>query len=269
MRVETAPQDLSGNYTRSLVGLKLQDDPALQLGSRVVGSLSLAITQLVAKTLYEGAGWHTLRVYRSTEAAFGLSLRFRGIVIALVIAFLGYGTYILTQAKYDVFPEFAPPLVVIQTEAPGLSPEQIELLVTTPIEPAITGVPGIESLRSGSIQGISLITVTFQTNTDIYRARKLVAERLSIAMTRLLSPQGVAAPRLTPLTSSTSTVLGIGLTSQKLSPMNLGTIADWTVRLPLLAVPRSSECHCLWRGHSAVSDKLVPERLVQHDLRRL
>ena len=93
------------------------------------------------------------------------SLRFRGIVIALAIAFLGYGTYILTQAKYDVFPEFAPPLVVIQTEAPGLSPEQVELLVTTPIETAIAGVPGIESLRSGSIQGISLITVMLQTNT--------------------------------------------------------------------------------------------------------
>ena len=97
------------------------------------------------------------------------ALRFRGIVIALAIAFLAYGTCTLTQAKYDVFPEFAPPLVVIQTEAPGLSPEQVELLVTTPIELGINGVPGVESLRSGSIQGLSLITVTFQYHSETSR----------------------------------------------------------------------------------------------------
>jgi len=192
------------------------------------------------------------------------SLRFRGIVIALGIAFLGYGTYTLTQANYDIFPEFAPPLVDIQTEAPGLSPEQVEVLVTTPIETAINGVPGVESIRSGSIQGISLITVTFQSSTDIYRARQLLSERLSSAMSWL--PQGVSPPRMTPLTSSTSTVLGIGLSSQKLSLMELRTLADWTLRLRLRAVPGVAKVTVFGGEVQQYQIQMIPERLIQHNL---
>src|SRR5579864_2176572 len=105
------------------------------------------------------------------------SLRYRGIVIALAIALLGYGFYTLSQAKYDVFPNFTPPYVQIQTEAPGFSSEQVELLVTRPIENAINGASGIDSLRSGSIQGLSVVTVVFQEGNDIYRDRQVVAER--------------------------------------------------------------------------------------------
>ena len=83
------------------------------------------------------------------------SLRFRGVIIALACLLVGYGLYSLTQAKYDVFPEFAPPQVVIHTEAPGLSPEQVEVLVTQPIENAVNGVTGIESMLSNSLQGLS------------------------------------------------------------------------------------------------------------------
>ena len=163
------------------------------------------------------------------------SLRFRGIVIALACALAGDGIYAFTQAAYDVFPEFAPPQVVIQAEAPGLSPEQVEALVTQPIEQAINGVEGIESLRSQSIQGLSLTTVIFQQSSDIYRARQAVAERLSAVAGQL--PQGVPVPGMTPLTSSTSTVLVVGLTSDKRSLMTLRTLADWTVKPRLLAVP--------------------------------
>jgi Cu/Ag efflux pump CusA len=163
------------------------------------------------------------------------SLRFRGIVVALAAALLGYGFYTLSQAKYDVFPNFTPPYVSIQTEAPGLSPEQVELLITQPIENAINGVAGIDSLRSGSIQGLSVATVVFQEGTDIYRDRQLIAERLSTLEGQF--PQGVAAPKMTPLTSSTSTVLEIGLTSDQKSLMELRTVADWIVRPRLLAVP--------------------------------
>ena len=102
------------------------------------------------------------------------SLRFRGIVIALAVALLVYGSYSLTRANYDVFPNFAPPQVTIQTEAPGLSPEQVETLVTQPIENAINGVSGIESLRSTSIQGLSVVTVIFQPGTELYRDRQEV-----------------------------------------------------------------------------------------------
>ncbi len=115
------------------------------------------------------------------------SLRFRGVVLALAVAFFGYGIYSLTQASFSVFPEFAPPFVTIQTESPGLSPEQVELLVTQPVENAVNGVTGIESLRSSSIQGLSVITVVFRADSDIYRDRQLVTERLSPASCRRAS----------------------------------------------------------------------------------
>lgn len=100
------------------------------------------------------------------------SVRFRGVVIALACLLLGYGIYTLYQSRLDVFPEFAPPLVVIQTEAPGLSPEQVEVLVTQQIENALGGTIGVESMRSQSIQGLSVVTMTFRSGTDIYRARQ-------------------------------------------------------------------------------------------------
>jgi len=87
------------------------------------------------------------------------SIRFRGVVIALACALLGYGIFSLLRSSYDAFPDFAPPQVSVQTEAPGLSPEQVEVLVTQPIENSINGATGIGSLRSRSIQGLSLIHI--------------------------------------------------------------------------------------------------------------
>ena len=139
----------------------------------------------------------------------------------------------VTRAKYDVFPEFAPPQVGIQTEAPGLTAEQVEVLVTQPIENALNGSPGVQSLRSSSIQGLSVITVIFRASSDIYRDRQVVAERLAETAQRL--PSNVPAPTMTPLTSSSSTVLVIGLTSEKRSLRVLRTLADWSIRLNLLA----------------------------------
>src|ERR1035437_5181697 len=121
------------------------------------------------------------------------SLRFRGVVLALAVAFLGYGIHSLTQATFSVFPEFAPPFITIQTESRGLSPEQVELLVTQPVENDVNGVTGIESLRSSSIQGLSVITVVFRNDSDIYRDRQLVTERLSTVAGQL--PQSLHPPR--------------------------------------------------------------------------
>src|SRR5579864_9158140 len=163
------------------------------------------------------------------------SLRFRGIIIALACALLGYGLYSLTQARYDVFPEFSPPQVSIQTEAPGLSPEQVEVLVTQPVETSINGLAGVEAMRSSSIQGLSIVTVVFRPGSDIFRARQLVTERLAVLASGL--PQGVQPPAMTPLTPMAGTVLVIGLTSEQRSLMDLRTIADWTVGRRLLAVP--------------------------------
>jgi CzcA family heavy metal efflux pump len=192
------------------------------------------------------------------------SLRFRGVIIALACALLGYGLYTLSRATYDVFPEFAPPQVVIQTEAPGLAAEQVEVLVTQPIENAINGVAGIESLRSGSIQGLSVITVTFRPGSDIYRDRQVVAERLASLGGQL--PEGIRAPVMTPLTSSTSVVLAVGSTSDQRSLMELRTIADWTVKQRLLAVPGVAKAVVFGGEVRQLQIQVQPDRLLQYNL---
>ena len=194
-------------------------------------------------------------------ALISFSIRFRGVVIALACIVLGYGVYILQQSKYDVFPEFAPPQVSVQTEAPGLSPEQVEVLVTQQLENVINGTPGVSALRSASIQGLSAITVTFDSATDIYRDRQLVAERLAEEAPQL--PVGVLTPVMTPLTSSTSTVLVAGLTSTKRSLMELRTIADWTIRPRLLAVPGVAKVSVFGGDAKSIQVQVDPDQLIR------
>ena len=192
------------------------------------------------------------------------SLRFRGVIIALAFVLVGYGLYSLSHAQYDVFPEFAPPQVIIETEAPGLSPEQVEVLVTQAIENAVNGLTGIESMLSSSLQGLSSITVTFHTGSDIYLDRQLVAERLS-ALTGQL-PLGVQAPIMTPLTSSTGVVLVIGLTSKTLSLLDLRTTADWTVKQRLLSVPGVAGVAIFGEGIKQLQIQVRPDRLIRYNL---
>src|SRR6185436_14617752 len=135
------------------------------------------------------------------KALVQFSLRFRGVVIALACVALGYGIYTAFHAKLDVFPDFVQPQVTVQAEAPGLAPEQVEMLVTRPIEAGINGLVGLASMRSESIQGLSIITVIFEEGSDIVIQRQMLGEKLSETAGQL--PLGVKAPRMTPLTSST------------------------------------------------------------------
>ncbi|MDE2309630.1 MAG: efflux RND transporter permease subunit, partial [Betaproteobacteria bacterium] len=194
----------------------------------------------------------------------GFSLRFRGVVLILAAVLIGFGLYSLPRAKYDVFPEFAPPQVVIQTEAPGLAPEQVEVLVTQPVENSVSGVAGIESLRSNSIQGLSVITATFDPGSDIYRDRQVIAERLASLVGQL--PQGVRPPVMTPLTSSTSMILALGLTSDKRSLMELRTLADWTIKQRLLAVPGVAKVAVFGGEARQLQIQIKPERLIQYKI---
>lgn len=192
------------------------------------------------------------------------SLRFSGVMVALACIVAGYGLYAFSNAKYDVFPEFAPPQVVIQTEAVGLSPEQVEVLVTQPIENAINGVAGTQRLRSSSIQGLSAITVTFDPASDIYRDRQALTERLATIASRL--PGGVRAPAMSPLTSSTSTVMEIGLTSDTRSLMDLRSIADWTLRPRLLAIRGIANASVFGGEAKEIQIQVRPERLIKYNL---
>ncbi len=192
------------------------------------------------------------------------ALRRKGIVLALAAILLGYGLYSLTRAKYEVFPEFAPPMVWIQTEAPGLSPKQVELLVTQPIEFAINGVTGIQSLRSKSIQGLSDVQVVFNPASNVYLDRQLVSEQLATLEARL--PAGVGAPVMTPLVGSTGNVMDLGMTSRTTSPMQLRTVADWLVKPALRVVPGVANVS-IWGGEiKQYQIQFIPQRLIQYDL---
>src|SRR5215467_14838591 len=111
------------------------------------------------------------------QALVHFSLKYRGIVVVLACVLLGYGLYVANNAKLDVFPNFVQPQVVIQTESPGLSPEQVESLVTLPIETVVNGLGDMESLRSESIEGLSIITCVFKEGSDVFRARQMLAEK--------------------------------------------------------------------------------------------
>lgn len=192
-----------------------------------------------------------------------LAIRFHGVVIALACLVVIYGLYTLTRTNLDVFPEFSPTQVVIQTEAPGLSAELVELLVTQPIETGIAGTAGIDTVRSQSIPGLSVITVVFTEGSDIHRNRQAVAERLGALVGRL--PSGVT-PNITPLTSSASTVLGAGLTSEKQSLMALRTVVDWSIRPHLLAVPGVADVNVFGGQVRQFQIQVEPDRLVRYGL---
>ena len=192
------------------------------------------------------------------------ALRRKGIILALAAAMLGYGVYSLMQAGYDVFPEFAPPVISIRTEAPGLSPEQVELLVTQPIEFTINGVTGIQSMMSKSLQGLSSVQLVFNPTSNVYLDRQLVSEQLTALEGRL--PAGVQAPLMSPLMSSTGDVLEVGMTSNTISLMQLRTAADWVVKPALLAV-RGVTNVAIWGGQvKQYQIQVIPRRLMQYDL---
>jgi len=164
-----------------------------------------------------------------------LALRFRGPVFALAIIVTAFGLFDVTHSTLDVFPEFAPPMAVVQTTAPGFSSEEVETLVTQPIENALGGASGIQSMRSKSLAGLSLVTVVFDSGTRVLEARQLISERLAAAAADL--PAGVPPPRLLPLTTATSVVLVAAITSKTKSRMDLHDVAKWTIRPQLMSVP--------------------------------
>lgn len=161
-------------------------------------------------------------------------LRFRLVVLLLTVGILAWGATAAYRAPWDVFPEFAPPQVIIQTEAPGLSTEEVEQLITVPLESAINGVFGLETLRSSSVPALSVITVTFEEGTNVLDARQLINQRLTEVQAML--PAAAEMPRITPLKTSLSRLAMVGLTSDSVSLRTLRTLADWTFKQRLLAV---------------------------------
>jgi CzcA family heavy metal efflux pump len=174
-----------------------------------------------------------------------LSLRYRAVVVVAACVLLVAGVWDSYRTPLDVFPEFAPPLVDIQVEAPGMSSEAVEQLITIHIESAVNGLPRMTALRSKSVQGLSQTVVQFQPGTDIFQARQMVSERVAAVAQRL--PQQAKAPHVLPPLSSTSRVLHIGLAPKKkdqlkpgepvLDQTEISALMKWVIEPRLLAVP--------------------------------
>ena len=153
--------------------------------------------------------------------------------LSLLIALLGAAA--LLNARLDVFPDFAPPHVLVQAEAPGLDATQVESLVTRPLEDLLAGAENVEVVRSTSSQGLAAIQVVFGRNSDPYLQRQVISERLADASALL--PPGVSPPQLSPLSSSMEYLLHFGFTSERLTPLELRDLVRWTIKPQILAVP--------------------------------
>src|SRR5437867_4207049 len=189
----------------------------------------------------------------------GAALRHRAAVFLMAAGLLVGGLYAARTAPLDVFPEFAPPIVEVQVEAPGLAPEDVEALVTRPLERALAGAPGVATLRSSSIAGLSVVTAVYRYGADPYRARQVVIERLALAAEQL--PPGTR-PAVTPLSSALSTILAIGLLAgPSVSPLELRDVVEWPIRPRLLAVPGVANVVIYGGGIRQVQLTTTPERL--------
>jgi CzcA family heavy metal efflux pump len=185
----------------------------------------------------------------------GLCVRHYGTLTALTIIALVLGGWSAMQAPLDVFPEFVPSQVDIQTEAPGFAPQQVEELVTRQVEYAVNGAAGIATMRSESIPGLSVITITFNDGIDVHVARQGISERLSELGGTL--PAGVGTPKLSPLVSSTMDLLKIGLVSDKVDPYTVRDAANWVIKPRLLGVP--GVAHVIVFGGAVRQIQIMPD----------
>ncbi|STX55483.1 Cation efflux system protein CzcA [Legionella beliardensis] len=190
------------------------------------------------------------------------SLHNRLLILALTLILCILGGYTLKQMPVDVFPEFAPPQVVVQTEAPGMATQDVETLITYPLESAINGTPGVASVRSKTSVGLSTIIVVFDDKTDIYRNRQLVNERIQQVVSRL--PPGINPPVMLPVTSAVGWLIKYALISDTAGPEVLRTISDWTIRPRLLALGGVASVVSIGGDVKQYQVRLIPERLLAY-----
>jgi CzcA family heavy metal efflux pump len=192
------------------------------------------------------------------------SLRFRLLVVGAAVGLIVIGIVQLREAPVDVLPEFTPTYAEVQTEALGLSAEEVEQLITVPLEAdLLNGVEGVDVIRSQSVPGLSSIVLVFRPGTDVYRARQLVQERLTQAHAL---PNVSEAPTLLPPLSSSSRVMMIGLSSDRISPIERSVIARWTVRPRLMGVPGVANVAIWGQRDQQLQVQVDPESLRDKDV---
>lgn len=193
-----------------------------------------------------------------------ISLKLRLLVVTLALGVVVAGVFSLQNSKMDVFPEFAPPKVEVQTEAPGLSTEEVEQLISIPIETALTSTPFVATLRSKSVLGLSSVVLILERGADLEVARQNVQERLAQAATRL--PAAARPPVILPPLSSTSRVLKVGIGSKTLSQMEMSESARWVIRPKLMSVPGVANVAIWGQNNRQYQVLLDPRRLLDQNV---
>src|SRR5437879_380551 len=188
----------------------------------------------------------------------GSSLQFRFIVVGIAAAMMVFGITRLHDMPVDVFPEFAPPMAEIQTEALGLSAAEVETLVTLNTEEMLAGVPWLRAMRSRSVPGMSSVQLIFEPGTNLMQARQLVQERLILSY---LLPNVSQRPVMLNPVSATSRTMMIGVSSKKLSPMELSVLARWTIKPRLMGVPGVANVSIWGQRERQLQVQIDPERL--------
>ena len=189
----------------------------------------------------------------------GFSLQNRILVLVASVLLLIGGTYTAMHTEVDVFPDLNAPTVVIMTEANGMAAEEVEQLVTFPVETAVNGATGVRRVRSSSTNGFSVVWVEFDWDTDIYLARQIVSEKLAVVSESL--PANVGKPTLGPQSSILGEMLIVGLTADSTSMLDLRTIADWTIRPRLLSTGGVAQVAVLGGDIKEYQVQLDPERM--------
>jgi CzcA family heavy metal efflux pump len=192
----------------------------------------------------------------------GTSLRFRYLVLAVAAGLVYFGVGQLREMPVDVFPEFAPPLVEIQTISLGLSAEEVESLVTVPLEQVLAGVPGLDVMRSKSVPDLSAIKMYFEPGSDLFLARQMVQERIATVVPTL--PTWASPPIMLPPLSATSRMMKIGISSKTRSVIDLSMIGYWTIRQRLLRVPGVANVAMWGERLQMLNVNVVPQLMQKH-----
>ena len=192
------------------------------------------------------------------------SLRYRTIVIALSVAFFGWGAYVLREVPLDVLPDVSAPMVTILVEGRGMAPTEMESMVTFPLEASLNGASGIRRVRSATAVGLAVIWVEFDWGQDILRARQIVTEKLALAKSSL--PPEADQPFLAPVSSIMGEIMFVALESDRHSPIDVRTMADTVVRRRLLAVQGVSQVISTGGGQKQYQVLVDPVELREHNV---